>query len=168
MHNDDNHEPDDGITASYNSATGVLSLSSAGATATLAQWQAALRAVLDHHDALRMRFTGALSSALQQEPLAFLGLGKLLLQRQDLPGGDQRWQPAEFTEDFGERLGVRIRGLLGRGERPPARRRPVTGNGNGGQAAVGGVHFRGPYRHRGKGVENTMPQAPRGPVQATR
>ncbi|WP_346308847.1 tandem-95 repeat protein, partial [Limnohabitans sp.] len=33
------------ITGSYNSATGVMSLSSAGATATLAQWQAALRAV---------------------------------------------------------------------------------------------------------------------------
>ncbi|MCF5915343.1 DUF4347 domain-containing protein, partial [Aeromonas veronii] len=33
------------ISASYNSGTGVLSLTSAGATATLAQWQAALRAV---------------------------------------------------------------------------------------------------------------------------
>ena len=33
------------ITASYDSATGVLTLSSAGASATLAQWQAALRAV---------------------------------------------------------------------------------------------------------------------------
>ncbi|MBP4047257.1 Ig-like domain-containing protein [Chromobacterium violaceum] len=33
------------IVASYNSGTGVLSLSSSGATATLAQWQAALRAV---------------------------------------------------------------------------------------------------------------------------
>jgi len=33
------------ITASYNGATGVLSLNSSGATATLAQWQAALRAV---------------------------------------------------------------------------------------------------------------------------
>ncbi|WP_119681277.1 putative Ig domain-containing protein [Indioceanicola profundi] len=33
------------IQASYNAATGVLSLSSAGGTATLAQWQAALRAV---------------------------------------------------------------------------------------------------------------------------
>ncbi|SUY77145.1 Uncharacterised protein [Comamonas testosteroni] len=33
------------ITASYNSGTGVLTLSSSGATATLAQWQAALRAV---------------------------------------------------------------------------------------------------------------------------
>src|SRR5690606_10907542 len=33
------------IGAAYNAATGVLSLSSAGATATLAQWQAALRAV---------------------------------------------------------------------------------------------------------------------------
>jgi len=33
------------ITGSYNAATGVLSLSSAGATATLAQWQAALRSV---------------------------------------------------------------------------------------------------------------------------
>lgn len=33
------------ISASYNAATGVLSLSSAGGTATLAQWQAALRAV---------------------------------------------------------------------------------------------------------------------------
>ncbi|TDR77895.1 DUF4347 domain-containing protein [Paludibacterium purpuratum] len=33
------------ITASYNSGTGVLTLTSSGATATLAQWQAALRAV---------------------------------------------------------------------------------------------------------------------------
>jgi hypothetical protein len=33
------------ISASYNSGTGVLTLSSSGATATLAQWQAALRAV---------------------------------------------------------------------------------------------------------------------------
>ncbi len=33
------------ISASYNSGTGVLTLTSAGATATLAQWQAALRAV---------------------------------------------------------------------------------------------------------------------------
>uniref|UniRef100_UPI003BA30C58 DUF4347 domain-containing protein n=1 Tax=Aeromonas veronii TaxID=654 RepID=UPI003BA30C58 len=33
------------ISASYNSGTGVLTLSSAGASATLAQWQAALRAV---------------------------------------------------------------------------------------------------------------------------
>ncbi|KAB2963775.1 DUF4347 domain-containing protein, partial [Zoogloea sp.] len=33
------------IAASYNSGTGVLTLSSAGATATLAQWQAALRSV---------------------------------------------------------------------------------------------------------------------------
>ena len=33
------------VTASYNAPTGVLSLSSAGATATLAQWRAALRAV---------------------------------------------------------------------------------------------------------------------------
>ena len=33
------------ITGSYNAASGALSLSSAGATATLAQWQAALRAV---------------------------------------------------------------------------------------------------------------------------
>ncbi|MFK2905978.1 DUF4347 domain-containing protein [Dyella ginsengisoli] len=33
------------IAASYNSATGVLTLTSSGATATLAQWQAALRAV---------------------------------------------------------------------------------------------------------------------------
>lgn len=33
------------ITASYDSATGVLTLSSAGASATLAQWQAALRSV---------------------------------------------------------------------------------------------------------------------------
>ncbi|SDR21756.1 protein of unknown function [Paraburkholderia fungorum] len=33
------------ITGSYNAVTGVLTLSSAGATATLAQWQAALRAV---------------------------------------------------------------------------------------------------------------------------
>ncbi|WP_256079060.1 DUF4347 domain-containing protein [Massilia sp. YIM B04103] len=33
------------IVGSYNAGTGVLSLSSAGATATLAQWQAALRAV---------------------------------------------------------------------------------------------------------------------------
>ncbi len=33
------------ITASYDSSTGVLTLSSSGATATLAQWQAALRAV---------------------------------------------------------------------------------------------------------------------------
>ena len=33
------------IAASYDAATGVLSLGSAGATATLAQWQAALRAV---------------------------------------------------------------------------------------------------------------------------
>jgi len=33
------------ISASYNAATGVLSLSSAGASATLAQWQSALRSV---------------------------------------------------------------------------------------------------------------------------
>ncbi|BAK77466.1 hypothetical protein NH8B_2667 [Pseudogulbenkiania sp. NH8B] len=33
------------ISASYNAGTGVLTLSSSGATATLAQWQAALRAV---------------------------------------------------------------------------------------------------------------------------
>ena len=33
------------ISASYNSGTGVLTLTSSGATATLAQWQAALRAV---------------------------------------------------------------------------------------------------------------------------
>ncbi|WP_236013309.1 S-layer homology domain-containing protein [Paenibacillus glycanilyticus] len=33
------------ITASYNAATGVLKLTSAGATATLAQWQSALRSV---------------------------------------------------------------------------------------------------------------------------
>src|SRR5262249_50939455 len=33
------------IVGSYNAATGVMSLSSAGNTATLAQWQAALRAV---------------------------------------------------------------------------------------------------------------------------
>ncbi|KAA8787601.1 S-layer homology domain-containing protein [Paenibacillus amylolyticus] len=33
------------ITASYNAATGVLTLTSAGATATLAQWQAALRTI---------------------------------------------------------------------------------------------------------------------------
>ncbi|KAF0812133.1 hypothetical protein IGB42_03410 [Andreprevotia sp. IGB-42] len=33
------------ISGSYNSTTGVMSLSSAGATATLAQWQAALRSV---------------------------------------------------------------------------------------------------------------------------
>jgi hypothetical protein len=33
------------ITASYNSATGVLTLTSTGATATLAQWQAALRSI---------------------------------------------------------------------------------------------------------------------------
>ncbi|MCS3805808.1 hypothetical protein HNO92_003051 [Chromobacterium alkanivorans] len=33
------------ITASYNAGTGVLTLTSSGATATLAQWQAALRAV---------------------------------------------------------------------------------------------------------------------------
>ncbi|WP_026600982.1 autotransporter-associated beta strand repeat-containing protein [Methylomonas sp. 11b] len=33
------------ISAAYNSGTGVLTLTSAGATATLAQWQAALRAV---------------------------------------------------------------------------------------------------------------------------
>ena len=33
------------ITASYNAGTGVLTLTSAGATATLAQWQAALRSV---------------------------------------------------------------------------------------------------------------------------
>ncbi|MCZ8221800.1 MAG: DUF4347 domain-containing protein [Acidovorax sp.] len=33
------------ITASYNAGTGVLSLSSAGASATLSQWQAALRSV---------------------------------------------------------------------------------------------------------------------------
>jgi hypothetical protein len=33
------------ISASYNSGTGVLTLSSSGATATLAQWQAALRAI---------------------------------------------------------------------------------------------------------------------------
>ncbi|POZ62854.1 DUF4347 domain-containing protein, partial [Chromobacterium alticapitis] len=33
------------ITASYNSGTGVLTLTSSGATATVAQWQAALRAV---------------------------------------------------------------------------------------------------------------------------
>ncbi|HEX7639556.1 MAG TPA: DUF4347 domain-containing protein, partial [Burkholderiaceae bacterium] len=33
------------ITASYNSGTGVLTLSSSGATATIAQWQSALRAV---------------------------------------------------------------------------------------------------------------------------
>ena len=33
------------ITSSYNSGTGVLSLSSAGATATVAQWQAAMRSV---------------------------------------------------------------------------------------------------------------------------
>ncbi|MEW9897177.1 Ig-like domain-containing protein [Chitinivorax sp. PXF-14] len=33
------------IVASYNSSTGVLTLTSSGATATLAQWQAALRAV---------------------------------------------------------------------------------------------------------------------------
>nr|WP_145403252.1 S-layer homology domain-containing protein [Paenibacillus xylanexedens] len=33
------------ITAIYNSATGVLTLTSAGATATLAQWQAALRTI---------------------------------------------------------------------------------------------------------------------------
>jgi hypothetical protein len=33
------------ISASYNSGTGVLTLTSAGATATLAEWQAALRAV---------------------------------------------------------------------------------------------------------------------------
>src|SRR5204863_377284 len=33
------------IAASYNSGTGVLTLTSAGATATLAQWQAALHAV---------------------------------------------------------------------------------------------------------------------------
>ena len=33
------------ITASYNSSTGVLTLTSSGASATLAQWQAALQAV---------------------------------------------------------------------------------------------------------------------------
>ncbi len=33
------------LTASYNAATGVLTLTSAGATATLAQWQSALRSV---------------------------------------------------------------------------------------------------------------------------
>ncbi|WP_175483709.1 DUF4347 domain-containing protein [Frateuria terrea] len=33
------------ITASYNSATGVMTLTSSGATATLAQWQSALRSV---------------------------------------------------------------------------------------------------------------------------
>jgi hypothetical protein len=33
------------VTASYNAATGVLTLTSAGATATLAQWQSALRSV---------------------------------------------------------------------------------------------------------------------------
>ena len=36
---------DGNVQASYNSGTGVLTLDSAGATATLAQWQAALRAV---------------------------------------------------------------------------------------------------------------------------
>ena len=34
------------ITASYNSGTGVLTLTSSGATATVAQWQAALRSVI--------------------------------------------------------------------------------------------------------------------------
>lgn len=38
------------ISASYNSATRVLSLNSAGATATTAQWQAALRAVTYHNN----------------------------------------------------------------------------------------------------------------------
>ncbi len=33
------------IAGSYNASTGVMTLSSAGNTATLAQWQAALRAV---------------------------------------------------------------------------------------------------------------------------
>ncbi|HTN19335.1 MAG TPA: hypothetical protein VL125_02625, partial [Pelobium sp.] len=37
------------ITGSYNALTGVLSLTSAGATATLAQWQVALRAITYHN-----------------------------------------------------------------------------------------------------------------------
>ncbi|WP_019101276.1 Ig-like domain-containing protein, partial [Chromobacterium haemolyticum] len=46
------------ITASYNAGTGVLTLTSSGATATLAQWQAALRAVT-YNDTAGSPNTGA-------------------------------------------------------------------------------------------------------------
>ena len=64
-------------------------------------------------------------AALQQEPPAFLCLGQLLLERQDLPRRHQRRQRPQLIAGGRQRLGVGIGRHLQRGLGAPARRRPV-------------------------------------------
>ncbi|KAG1388192.1 hypothetical protein G6F60_013812 [Rhizopus arrhizus] len=106
-------------------------------------------------------------TALQQEALALLRLGQLLLQRQDLPRGDQRRQPLQLMQGRIQRHRVRVGRHLQRGLATPALRRPGSASGgrgrigdrrNGGQAhcrlpEVGDVHGRRANRWRkGPGV----------------
>ena len=54
-------------------------------------------------------------AALQQEPLAALGLGDLPLERLDFPRDDDRRQTAQFRNGPLQRNRIPVRGLLFRG-----------------------------------------------------
>ena len=88
------------IAASYNAATGVMTLTSAGATATVAQWQAALRSVTytdssdttEHrqpHDQLSPPTTAASTGGGDQ--------GRQRRQRQRCTGQQRAWRASRST-----------------------------------------------------------------------
>ena len=85
-------------------------------------------------------------AALQQEALAFLRFGQLLLQRENFPGSHQRRQPPQLAQRRFQRLRIRIGGHLHRRARAPGSGRPLGGNAHGTEIAVGVAHGVFPWR----------------------
>src|SRR5690606_6004286 len=80
------------------------------------------------------------------------------LEFEDLPGGHQRRQPAQLLLYAGQGLRIRIGRLLRGRAAAPAVRRPVGGDGNGLQAAVGRGHRKCSGGRRNGAI--IMPQRP--------
>ncbi len=79
-------------------------------------------------------------TTLQQEAFAFLCLGQLLLQREDFPRRHQRRQLPKFGQRRRELRGVGIGRHLHRRPFAPTVGRPVRGQADGAEIAIGGAH----------------------------
>ena len=88
-----------------------------------AHLQQHLQAVRDDLGRAVAEALGAIA-ALQQEAFAFLCIGELLLEREDLPRRHQRWQAAQFGERGFQRVRIGVVRQLRRRARAPALRRP--------------------------------------------
>ena len=107
-----------------------------------AHLQQHLQAVGDH---VRIAFGEVLRAiaALQQEALAFLRFGQVLLERDDFPRGDERRQRAQFVAAPAcSATASGYDGHLQRRARAPAVGRPVGGKVDGMQGAIGLGHGR--------------------------